>query len=332
MLEEPALSGGRQRLAAARVYDARVAARSPLAVRSYTVAALAGFAANSLLCRAALGARSIDAASFTACRIGSGALVLALLAGARARPPAATGDAGNDRARAGGLGGALALYLYAICFSLAYLRLTTGMGALILFAAVQTTMIGAGLVGGERPTPAGWLGLGLALAGLVVLLRRGLGAPDPVGAALMIGAGVAWGSYSLAGRGVAAPLVVTARNFARALPLALVTLAVVALAARRAPSLALHVSRRGAGLAVASGALASGVGYALWYAALPSLSAMQAAVVQLAAPLLAALAGVVLLAEAPSLRLAVAALAIAAGVILTILRGRKTGRANDGAS
>jgi drug/metabolite transporter (DMT)-like permease len=281
-----------------------------LSVRLATVAALVGFAANSLLCRAALGARTIDATSFTIVRIASGAVVLALLARGR-------------RASAGGFGGALALYVYALCFSIAYLRLTTGMGALILFGAVQTTMIGAGLVAGERPTPAGWLGLGLALAGLVILLRRGLGAPDPVGGALMIVAGVAWGRYSLLGRGVAAPLAATAGNFARALPLALLTLAIVALLTPRAPALALHVSGAGVALAVFSGALASGVGYALWYRALPALSAMQAAVVQLAAPLLAALAGVVLLAEAPTPRLAAGGAAIAAGVLLVITRGRR---------
>jgi drug/metabolite transporter (DMT)-like permease len=292
-----------------------VSVRSPIAARLYAAAALVGFAANSLLCRAALGARSIDATSFTVVRIASGALVLALFARGRARDATARGAL-----TAADLRGPLALYLYAICFSLAYLRLPTGMGALVLFGSVQATMIGAGLVAGERPTRADWLGLALAIAGLVTLLRRGLGAPDPVGATLMIVAGAAWGGYSLLGRGVASPLIATARNFTRALPLALVTLAVVAFAATRAPSLSLHVSARGAALAVASGALASGVGYALWYAALPSLSAIQAAVVQLAAPLLAATAGVLFLAEQPTLRLAVGGALIAAGVTLAIAR------------
>lgn len=281
--------------------------RSAASTQLHTAAAIVGFAANSLFCRAALGVRSIDAISFTALRVVSGAMVLALLARGRAR------QAGDAPAR-----GALALYAYAICFSLAYLRLPAGLGALLLFGSVQATMIGAGIVSGERPTRAEWLGLALAVAGVVALFRRGLGAPDPAGAALMIVAGVAWGRYSLVGRGVAAPLVATARNFVRATPLALGTLAVAALAGARLPSLAVHITSRGVAFAVASGAIASGLGYALWYAALPSLTALQAAVVQLAAPLLAAAAGVVLLSETPTLRLVVGGAAIACGVTLAV--------------
>ena len=308
-------------------------ARPALAPRLFTALALVGFAANSLLCRAALGARTIDAASFTALRIASGALVLGLLAQRRSTAAPRTRD----------LRGALALFAYALCFSLAYLRLPTGMGALLLFGAVQATMIGIGLFTGERPSRAEWLGLLLALGGLVTLLKRGLGAPDPVGAALMLVAGAAWGIYSILGRGglatgsalprfrslrsprsvVGAPLAITAHNFARALPLALLMPAAAALLAPHFPSLSLRLQPGGILLAVASGALASGVGYALWYAALPSLTALQAAVVQLAAPLLAAVAGVVVLGEQPTLRLALAALAIGAGVTLAVAARRR---------
>jgi drug/metabolite transporter (DMT)-like permease len=272
--------------------------------RTATLAALAivGFAANSLLCRAALGARAIDAAGFTAIRLASGAVVLWALA---------------RRPRGGGSwASAAALAAYAVAFSIAYLRLPAGIGALVLFACVQATMIGWGVKKGERPGAAEWGGLAVAAAGLVVLARPGRAAPDAAGVALMAVAGVAWGVYSLRGRGATRPLATTADNFARTLPAA-AGLAAVAAATHGAPS------ARGAALAVASGALASGVGYSLWYAALPGLRAAQAAIVQLAAPALAAAGGVAILGEPPTVRLVAGGGAVLGGVALAVWSRRR---------
>lgn len=270
-----------------------------------TALALVGFAGNSLLCRLALAGREIDAASFTAIRIASGAIVLAALALPR----------GGGAHRAGSWGSAAALFVYAAPFSFAYLELGAGIGALILFGAVQTTMLAVAIARGERPRPRVWLGLAIALGGLIGLAAPGATAPDPLAAALMAAAGIAWGAYSLRGRGAAGdPLVATAGNFVRAAPLGLV---LVAIAAMIDP---LSASGRGVALAIASGALASGVGYSLWYAALRGLAATEAAVVQLLTPVLAAAGGVVLLGESVSARLALAAAAILGGVALALRR------------
>jgi len=282
----------------------------------FTALALTGFAANSLLCRAALGARAIDAWSFTAVRLGSGALTLFVLA----RLAPATRAAGRARAwplcAAGSWSSAGALFAYAAAFSLAYLRLDTGVGALTLFGAVQVTMIAGGIVGGERPGPGEWAGIALACAGLVVLTWRGAVAPDGLGLALMASAGVAWGLYSLRGRSSRSPLAATADNFARGVPLALLGWWL--------GGAATGASARGLALATASGSLASGVGYSLWYAALPQLRATRAAVLQLLVPVLAAAAGVVLLGERVGPRLGISAALILGGVSLaTALRGRQ---------
>ena len=195
-------------------------------------------------------------------------------------------------------------------FSFAYVSLAAGTGALILFGAVQLTMLGAGLRAGERFGAAGWLGMLLALAGLALLLLPGAAAPSPRGAVLMAGAGVAWGGYSLRGRGAADPLTATAASFLRAAPLGvLLALACVAHA---------HTDARGLGLAIASGALSSGLGYVVWYAALRRLSAMRAAVVQLSVPPLAAFGGVLLLGEAFTPRLGLASLATLGGIALVL--------------
>jgi drug/metabolite transporter (DMT)-like permease len=272
----------------------------------WTSLALTGFAANSLLCRAALRPRSIDAASFTSVRLVSGALVLGALVAARSGPRAL--------AREGSWRGALALFAYAIAFSFAYLRLGAGVGSLVLFGVVQATMIAAGWRAAERLRPRQWLGLALALGGLAALTAPGATAPDPLGAASMALAGAAWGCYSLIGRGCARPLQATAGNFVRGAPLAL---AASALALR-----GLHLSAEGFALAVASGALASGVGYALWYAALRELTATTAAIVQLCVPVLATLASVALLGETLTLRIALAGATILAGVAVAVLRPR----------
>ncbi|WP_077036308.1 EamA family transporter [Pelomonas sp. KK5] len=268
-----------------------------------TVLALLAFAANSLLCRMALQQRSIDPASFGTLRLAAGALVLGLMARGQPRAP-----------RDGWA--ALALFAYVACFSFAYLSLAAGTGALILFACVQLTMFGAGLRAGERFATAGWLGLLLALGGLVWLVAPGLAAPEPLAAALMAAAGLAWGLYSLRGRRAAGPaLVVSAGNFLLALPPALL------LSALWWPQR--HAEPAGVLLALASGGLSSGLGYVVWYAALPGLPALRAATVQLAVPPLAALGGVLLLGEAMTPRLLLASAAILGGIGLVLLgRGR----------
>lgn len=286
------------------------AARRPLAFVC-TAAALVAFAANSLLCRAALGAGAIDAASFTAVRLGSGAVTLAVLVSLRTKRRSMSASTWSL---------ALALFAYAAPFSFAYLRLPTGLGALVLFGAVQTTMIGAEVARGRRPSRRETLGLVLALAGLAALTLPGAGAPDPLGFGLMVLAGVAWGLYSLRGRdgslrgrGTPDPLATTAGNFARSLPFALL-LALLAIATP------LHATSEGIALAITSGALASGVGYALWYAALPALGVTRAAIVQLLVPVLAAAAGVLALGETVSPRLVACGLTILGGVALSLTR------------
>jgi drug/metabolite transporter (DMT)-like permease len=269
-------------------------------------AALTGFAANSLLTRAGLGAGLIDPASFTGLRLASGALMLLGLA--RLRGPGRGHAGGGSWASATMLGG------YAVAFTLAYSRIGAGIGALILFGAVHVTMVGTGLVRGERPGLLNWLGLALAVTGLVVLTRPGLSAPDPLGSLLMAIAGACWGVYSLAGRRSRDPLGATAGNFIRA------TVFGVAFAAISWPSR--HVTSTGALLAVASGALASGVGYTFWYSALPRLAAWRAAVLQLLVPIVTAISAVVLLSEPMTSRLVVAMVCVLAGVGLTIRPAR----------
>ena len=275
------------------------AARSPLALAGLVALALLAFAGNSLLARVALREGGMDPASFTGLRLAAGALTLWLLAWPRRR-----------LANAASWRSALALFAYAALFSLAYVRLEAGAGALLLFGAVQATMIGHGLATGERLGRWQWLGLALALAGLVGLLLPGLSAPPLAPALLMIGAGVAWGAYSLRGRGAGDALLTTAGNFMRSLPLALVFgLAML-------PQL--RVDTPGLLAALASGALASGVGYAIWYTALPMLRAASAATLQLCVPLMVALAGVAWLGEPATLRLALAAAGIVGGTFLVI--------------
>jgi drug/metabolite transporter (DMT)-like permease len=272
-----------------------------------TGVALLAFAANSLLCRQALRQDLIDPASFAVIRVLSGALVLAAIV----RFQAKSTWPGRADWRAASM-----LFAYLACFSFAYLTLPAGTGALILFGAVQLTMLGAGLAKGERLAPLAWCGVALAAAGLVWLMLPSVAAPSLASACLMTAAGVAWGVYSLRGRGVPDPLAATAGNFARAAPLTL--LLGLAFAARA------HVAPGGAALAVASGALTSGIGYVVWYAALAHLSAMRAAAVQLAVPLIAAFGGVAFLAEAFTPRLALASVAILGGIGLVLAARRRT--------
>ncbi len=272
------------------------------AIRTLCLTALAmiAFAGNSLLCRMALRETDIDAASFTLIRLLSGSLVLWLLVQLRS----------TDSGGKGSWPSALALFIYAGGFSYAYISLDTGMGALLLFGAVQATMIGHGLWQGERFTPGQLLGLLLALGGLVGLLLPGLSAPPLVGALLMLAAGTAWGIYSLRGRGVGDPTCVTAGNFIRAVPLALLLSLTM--------SSSLNLDGAGIGYAVASGALASGLGYAIWYTALPLLKPTNAATVQLSVPVIASAGGILFLGEALTLRLVLASMAILGGIALVI--------------
>lgn len=271
-----------------------------------TLLAMLAFASNSLLCRQALKHTAIDAASFTSIRIASGALALWLIVRLQHR----------DGRVAGNWPSALALVAYAAGFSLAYVTLSAATGALLLFGAVQATMIGVGLWSGERLLERQWVGLVLAFAGLVGLLLPGLSAPPLQGSALMLLAGVAWGIYSLRGRGAGDPTRVTAGNFLRAVPFAL------ALSLLMLPWGGTW-DRAGAAYAVASGALASGVGYAVWYTALKGLHAAPAATVQLSVPAIAAAGGVVFLGEPITLRLLLASAAILGGVALVVIAQRR---------
>lgn len=276
----------------------------PLPPYLTTLIAMLAFAGNSLLCRAALRDTTIDPGSFTTLRIVAGALTLWLIMRLRTQVSPA-GAAGNWAS-------ALALFGYAAAFSYAYVSLSTGTGALLLFGAVQAMMIGVGLWRGERLGAWQTVGLVLAGAGLVGLLLPGLSAPPLAGALLMLGSGVAWGIYSLRGKGTGDPTQVTAGNFLRAtVPAAALTLASLPLA---------RLDLAGAGYAIASGALTSGMGYAVWYAALRHLRATTASTVQLSVPVIAALGGAALLAEPVTGRLVLASAAVLGGIALVILR------------
>ena len=265
-----------------------------------TVLAMLAFAGNSLLCRVALKETAVDAVSFTAIRLASGALMLWLLLRLRREPLAATG---NWR-------GAAALFVYAAAFSYAYLQLDAGTGALLLFGAVQLCMVVFGLLRGERLNPQQALGFALATGGLVVLLLPGASAPPLVGGLLMLLSGLAWGAYTLLGRQAGPPLAATAGNFIRALPFAALLLL---------PFLdQLRWDLPGLVYSLISGALTSGVGYAIWYSALPGLGALQAGSVQLSVPVLAALGGALLLGETISLRLALVSVAVLGGIALVL--------------
>ena len=269
-----------------------------------TVVTMMAFAANSVLCRLALSHSAIDPASFTFVRLASGAAALGLMV-----------FVFGKHKSGGSWKGAVTLIIYAIAFSLAYVTLPAGTGALLLFGTVQVTMIATGFVQGERLSLGQWAGLAAAMAGLVVLVAPGVSAPPPLGAALMVLSGVFWGIYSLLGRGSGDPAATTAGNFLRAAPLALLPMA--AMAGQ------LSFDSSGAFYAALSGVLASGCGYILWYSVLPRLSAAQGASVQLSVPVIAALAGALLMGEALTLRLGIAALATLGGIALVIAGRRR---------
>jgi drug/metabolite transporter (DMT)-like permease len=265
-----------------------------------TTIAMVAFAANSVLARLAFAAASAEPLSYTGIRLAAGAVTLAILLLLRRQ----------SLRPAGSWAGAAALFGYAILFSIAYILLGAGTGALILFASVQFGILGWAILKGDRPKALEWVGLALAFGGLVYLVSPGLVAPHPVGTALMLGAGLCWAAYTLIGRGSTTPLADTAGNFIRTLPVAIVLLAAGLALQSHSPLAALY--------AILSGALASGVGYAIWYAVLPVLTRTRAAIVQLTVPAIAALGGILFIGEAPSLRLIFAGIAIIGGVALAL--------------
>jgi drug/metabolite transporter (DMT)-like permease len=269
-----------------------------------TVVAMFAFAANSLLCRLALGEQQIDAASFTTVRVVSGAITLSLFMLPHWRR--------GERRIAFDWGASAMLFAYMIFFSFAYLSLSAGTGALLLFGSVQLTMIISALRAGERFNRWAWAGLLAAVGGLVYLVSPGITAPDTLGAVFMIVAGLAWGLYSLVGRRAGNPLEATANNFILAAPLGV---AVSLLSVGD-----FHLSARGLLWAIASGSIASGLGYVTWYAALRGLTASHAATVQLSVPVIAAVGGVLLLAEPVTLRLVLASAATLGGIAIVLLQ------------
>ena len=273
-----------------------------------TTLAMIAFASNSLLNRLALGQKAIDPTSYTTIRLTSGAVMLFLLASLQKKN-------GQAALRGSGLSAAL-LFLYAITFSFAYLSLSAGTGDLILFGSVQVTMLLVALQRGERPQIMEWVGLVLALGGLVYLVFPGLSAPSLLGSALMLLAGVAWGFYSIRGRGSQNPLADTAGNFMYAVPM---VMAIFVIAFRN-----IQISTNGILLATLSGALASGVGYVIWYSALRGLSTTRAAILQLSVPVIAAWGGVLLLDETISTRLLIAGVLILGGIGLSVLTREKS--------
>jgi len=279
--------------------------RSSLRLWGAIAGALTGFAANSLLTRAAVRGHLSDAVTFSEIRLASGALVLLAISWWQ-RPPV---GARIQPARIDTWTGAASLGVYAFAFAFAYERIDASIGALVLFGAVQITMLGWGIVRGERPSPLEWIGLGLAVVGLGVLARPGRAAPDLAGALLMAMAGGAWGIYSLRGRGAGSALTRTASSFLWA---AVAGVLAVALSTR------IVLRPEGVWLASMSGALASGLGYTLWYSALPSLSAFRAALLQLMVPVLTAAAAVPLLGEHLTVRVVTAGALILGGIGIAV--------------
>ncbi|MPW16696.1 EamA family transporter [Paraburkholderia sp. CNPSo 3157] len=267
-----------------------------------TIVAMFAFAGNSLLCRVALKGTSIDPATFTTMRVVSAALALWIILRMRR----------VSRPVGGNWISAFALIAYAVAFSFAYVSLAAGTGALLLFGAVQATMIGYGLARRERLRARQWIGVACALAGLVGLVLPGLSAPAPLASLLMLCAGVAWGVYSLRGKGAADPIATTAGNFIRAVPFVV--------AASAGTFAHMSIDAMGLLFAALSGALTSGVGYVIWYAALKELRAATAATVQLSVPLIAAIGGIALLGEPLTARLALSSIAILGGIALVVAR------------
>lgn len=275
----------------------------PVKTIIFTGLALIAFAANSVLCRLALGEEAIDASSFTIIRLLSGAIVLLAIISINKN------KAGSSTR--GSWSASLMLFLYAITFSFAYITLDTGTGALILFGSVQITMILLSLLSGNRLHLSEWMGVLIAFTGFVYLIFPELTTPSLTGFLLMTVAGIAWGIYTLKGRGSDNALMDTAYNFLRTFPLIAILIIITVKDA--------HYSTEGILLAVLSGGIASGIGYTIWYIALGGLSATQAAVVQLSVPVIAALGGVIFVSEEVTLRLTVSASMILGGILIVVL-------------
>ncbi len=280
---------------------------TPLIISLSTVFALVAFAANSVLCRFALGDNLIDASSFTSVRLISGAIILLLTALMQKK---------KLRFKVNkNLFPSFFLFLYAVTFSFAYISLSTATGALILFGAVQITMIISALLNGERPNLLEWLGLFLAMFGLIYLVFPGLTSPSLIGSLLMTLSGISWGIYSLVGRKNKDPLKNTAENFLFSIPIVII-ISLIFIDK-------IQLTANGFWLAVISGSVTSGIGYAIWYVALRGLTATRAATVQLSVPIIAAIGGIMFLSEGITLRLLIATILILGGVGLAIIFGRR---------
>ncbi len=273
---------------------------------------MTAFAANSLIARLALGNRGIDPATFSLLRLASGAFALISIV-----VFSATRDSRKLEVLGSWISASL-LLVYAATFSYAYISLGAATGALVLFAVVQSVMLSVALRSGERPGVAGIVGLVLALTGLIALVGPGLSRPSPTGAFLMSIAGVAWAGYTLRGRGSDRPVLESAGNFLRSIPLALALWLLLVLLNRQA----VHVDSRGLGLAILSGAVTSGLGYALWYTVLPSLSRSQSGIIQMAPAPLATVGGLVLLGEPITAQLLLASFLVLSGVLIGVLRNQ----------
>jgi drug/metabolite transporter (DMT)-like permease len=268
-----------------------------------TSMALIAFAANSVLCRLALGSGAIDASSFTVVRLLSGSIVLLVIIGVTRKS--------STQSAKGSWAASFMLFLYAVTFSYAYISLDTGTGALILFASVQITMILLSLISGTRLHFIEWIGVTVAFAGFVYLILPGVTTPSIMGFLLMTIAGIAWGIYTLKGRGSNAPLLDTAYNFFRTTPLVLIL--VISTISKA------NYSFEGILLAVISGGITSGIGYTIWYIALGGLSSTQAAVLQLSVPVIAAFGGVIFVAETITFRLAISATFVLGGILMVVI-------------
>ena len=271
-----------------------------------TTLALIAFAANSVLCRLALGGKTIDASGFTSVRLLSGALVLYLII--------SLGKNKTSPTKNGSWFSAIMLFLYAITFSYAYISLDTGTGALILFGAVQITMILLSIYYGNRLHFTEWIGVIIAFTGFVYLLLPGVHMPSIRGFILMTLAGIAWGFYTVHGRASTNPVRDTAYNFLKTIPLVLILIAIT--------FKQVNYSTEGIVLAMVSGGITSGIGYTIWYMALRGLSSVQAAVLQLLVPIIAAFGGVLFISEKITLRLTTASLLILGGILMVLL-GKK---------
>jgi len=278
----------------------------------FTALALMAFAANSVLCRLALGEKSIDAASFTIVRLFSGAITLWVLIYLKSM--IGNNKSNKEKASSGSWYGSLMLFIYALAFSFAYITLDTATGALILFGSVQITMILVNTFKGNRLHLIEWLGVVLAFTGFVYLMLPGINTPSLYGFILMTISGIAWGFYTLNGRGSQNPLMDTAHNFIKTIPL-IVIVGILQILIMKG----IQLSKTGIFLAILSGAIASGVGYSIWYSVLPNLSVVLSAVLQLLVPVIAAFGGILFVNELITQRLLLSGLMILCGILLVIL-------------